>query len=170
MVGRQVNVYLKEKNYEAVRKMVGPRQISRYIDRALEEKLGKDQAKEREQFQQKLRAAYMSVAQNRKIQKELEIWDEAVDDYINKNPCLVISNNTQNEADDLIVVAPITTDNITHVEPFEVYVKNTPETGLDEPSKIQFTYPITIDKELRLVGQKCLGIASRGIMEEAKIA
>ena len=84
MVGRQVNIYLKEKNYAAVRKMVGPRRISHYIDEALEEKLAKDQAREQAQLQEKLTAGYKRVAQKRKSQKALEIFDEAVDDYINK--------------------------------------------------------------------------------------
>jgi hypothetical protein len=52
----------------------------------------------------------------------------------------------------------------------EVYIENNKETGLDEPSKIQFIYPLTIDKELRLVGNKRLGIVSRKIMEKVKKA
>src|SRR5437016_12329489 len=60
-------------------------------------------------------------------------------------PCLVISGDIQNEFNDLIAVVPITTDNVEIVEPFEVFVKNTQETGLDEPSKIQFIFPITIE-------------------------
>jgi mRNA-degrading endonuclease toxin of MazEF toxin-antitoxin module len=85
-------------------------------------------------------------------------------------PCLVISNDIQNELDELIVVLPITTDNIENIEPFEVFIENTPETGLDYPSKIQFIYPITIDKELRLAGQQRLGVVSREIMAKAKLA
>jgi len=85
-------------------------------------------------------------------------------------PCLVISNDVQNEFNELIAVAPITTDGIETVEPFEVYIENTSETGLDYPSKIQFIFPMTIDKELRLIDQQRLGIASKEIMEKAKIA
>ena len=85
-------------------------------------------------------------------------------------PCLVISNDTQNEFNDLIVVAPISTDKIETIEPFEVFIENSKETGLKKPSKIQFIYPLTIDKELRLVGEKCLGIAKKEIITKAKIA
>ena len=85
-------------------------------------------------------------------------------------PALVISGNVQNELNDLIAVVPFTTDDIENVEPFEVYVKNTKETGLEEPSKIQLIYPFTIDKELRLVGNKRLGKANHQIMEQAKQA
>jgi len=56
------------------------------------------------------------------------------------------------------------------IEPFEVLIENSPEAGLEKPSKIQFIFPMTIDKKLRLVGQKKLGIVSRKIMEQAKKA
>jgi len=45
------------------------------------------------------------------------------------------------------VVIPLTTEDIENIEPFEVLVKNTPETGLDYPSKLQFNYPRTVDRE-----------------------
>jgi hypothetical protein len=48
MTGRQVNIYLQEKTYNAVRQLVGPRQISRYINQALEEKLIQEQKKNKE--------------------------------------------------------------------------------------------------------------------------
>ncbi|MCE8159115.1 MAG: type II toxin-antitoxin system PemK/MazF family toxin [Candidatus Moeniiplasma glomeromycotorum] len=82
-------------------------------------------------------------------------------------PVLVISGNTQNECDQWIVVVPITTEDTENTEPFEVYIKNTKETGLDYPSKIQFIYPFTIDRE-RL--KEHLGKANREIMKKAKKA
>lgn len=83
-------------------------------------------------------------------------------------PCLVISHDIQNELDDLIVVAPITTKQVKIIEIFEVFVENVPETGLDKPSKVQLIYPLTIDKELRLV--KRLGKVDRKIIEQVKNA
>jgi len=62
----------------------------------------------------------------------------------------------------------MTTDNVKIIEPFEVFIENTPKTGLDYPSKIQFIFPMTIDKKLRL--EKRLGIASKETMEKAKRA
>ena len=82
-------------------------------------------------------------------------------------PVLIISDNVQNECDQWIVVVPITTEDIKQIEPFEVYIKNTKETGLDYPSKIQFIYPFTVDRE-RL--KERLGKTNREIMEKAKIA
>ena len=106
-----------------------------------------------------------------KVPKRGEIWlvkfKKAKETPKTFRPCLVISGDIQNEFNDLIAVVPITTDNVEIVEPFEVFIKNTPETGLDEPSKIQFIFPMTIDKELRLVDRKRLGVASKEVMEKA---
>lgn len=75
-----------------------------------------------------------------------------------QRPCLVISDNEQNETDKWIVMAPITTDDLEKIRPVEVYIKNTSENGLDEPSKIQINYPFTANKKLRLA--EYLGIAN----------
>ena len=83
-------------------------------------------------------------------------------------PCIVVSNDFQNEFDDKIVVVPTTTDDIANIQLFEVFIENTPENGLDEPSKIILNHPFTVFKKLRL--KKYLGIASRGIMEQVKKA
>ena len=56
---------------------------------------------------------------------------------------------------------------IKNIEPFEVFVEKTKETGIDKSSKLKFNYPQTIDRE-RL--KEHLGIASREIMEKAKLA
>ena len=107
-----------------------------------------------------------------KVPKRGEIWlvkfKKSKETPKTFRPCLIISNDVQNKFNDLITIAPITTDNIKIVEPFEVFIKNAPETGLDYPSKIQFIFPMTIDKELRL--EKHLGVADKEVMEQAKIA
>lgn len=82
-------------------------------------------------------------------------------------PCLVISDNVQNECDEWIVVIPLTTEDIENIEPFEVFVKNTKETGLDYPSKLQFNYPRTVDRT-RL--KENLGVINRKIIGELKEA
>ena len=45
-------------------------------------------------------------------------------------PVLIISENIQNQLDEWIAVVPITTEDIKVIEPFEVYVKNIPQTGV----------------------------------------
>ena len=82
-------------------------------------------------------------------------------------PVLIISDNIQNEYDEWIVAVPITTEDINNVEPLEVFINNSPETGLDYPSKLQFNYPFTVDRE-RL--KEHLGVVSREVMEKAKKA
>ena len=106
-----------------------------------------------------------------KLPKKGEIWlannperiKELGKDY---RPVLIISNDEQNEYDDKVVVAPLTTDDIEKVKLFEVFIKNTPETGLDYPSKILLNYPFTLDKELRL--EKKIGVASLEVMVQVK--
>lgn len=85
-------------------------------------------------------------------------------------PCVVVSNNFQNEFDDKIVVAPATADEVELVRKFEVFIENTKETGLEKPSKILCNYPHTIYKKLRLVGTKRIGVVSPEIMEKVKKA
>jgi hypothetical protein len=82
MTGRQVNIYLQEKNYEAVRKLVGPRQISHYINQALEEKLSKEQNKGQQEFQQKLISGYKRVAKSKNLRQEEKIWEVGIEDVL----------------------------------------------------------------------------------------
>ena len=62
-------------------------------------------------------------------------------------PCLIISNDIQNEYGKWIVVVSLTTKDIKNIEPFEVFVEKTEETGIDKSSKLKFNYPQTIDRE-----------------------
>jgi mRNA-degrading endonuclease toxin of MazEF toxin-antitoxin module len=62
-------------------------------------------------------------------------------------PAVVISNNLQNEFDKLITVATLTTEDIENIRPFEVFIQNTLQTGLDYPSKILTGYSFSIYKE-----------------------
>jgi len=66
------------------------------------------------------------------------------------------------------VVVPITTDDVANIQPFEVFIENSLETGLDESSKILGNYPHTIYKKLRLVGKERLGVVSPEIVEKVK--
>lgn len=62
----------------------------------------------------------------------------------------------------------MTTKEVKKVRLVEVFIENTPGTGLDHSSKLQFNYPRTIDKELRLIEK--LGSASQEIMKKTKKA
>jgi mRNA-degrading endonuclease toxin of MazEF toxin-antitoxin module len=82
-------------------------------------------------------------------------------------PCLIISDNIQNQYGKWIIVIPFTTEDIEQVEPFEVLVPNTPENGLDKISKLQFNYPRTIDR-MRL--KEHLGVLSNQRINELRQA
>lgn len=84
-------------------------------------------------------------------------------------PCLIISNDVQNSLSKRIVVAIITTEELEKIEPFEVFIKNNPEDGLDEPSKILLSYPRVVHKK-RLKNSHRLGRASKEIMEKVRKA
>lgn len=105
-----------------------------------------------------------------KLPKRGEIW---LVDFNRKQekeeskirPVLIISDDIQNEFDKWIVGIPMTTKDVENVRLVEVFIKNTKESGLDYPSKLQFNYPRTIDKELRLIEK--LGIADEEVMKRA---
>jgi len=85
-------------------------------------------------------------------------------------PCMVVSNNLQNEFDKNIVVVGITTDEMEKIRTFEVFIDNIPETGLDYPSKICCNYLHTANKKLRLIGTKRIGIVDPETMAKVKEA
>lgn len=100
------------------------------------------------------------------LPKQGEIWlvkfPPTKEDRKPIRPCLIISDNIQNHYGKWIVAIPLTTEDIENIEPFEVLIKNTPETGLDHPSKLKFNYPRTVDrarleKNLGVVNKKKIG-------------
>ena len=103
------------------------------------------------------------------LPKQGEIWlvefPLTLEDRKPIRPCLVISDNIQNQYGKWIVVIGLTTEDIDNIEPFEVLVKNAPETGLDYPSKLQFNYPRTVDRA-RL--KKHLGVLNRKFIGELR--
>ena len=105
------------------------------------------------------------------LPKQGEIWlvkfPPTKEDRKPIRPCLIISDNIQNQYGKWIVVIPLTTEDIENIEPFEVFVKNIPETGLDYPSKLQFNYPRTVDRA-RL--KEHLGVLSRKRIGELRKA
>ncbi|WNE40676.1 MAG: hypothetical protein mread185_000133 [Mycoplasmataceae bacterium] len=109
---------------------------------------------------------------NKSFPKKWEFWlvkfEKTSEDRKSFRPALIISDDIRNEFDNLIVVIPTTTENLGQTEKFEVLVKKNSELKLDNPCKLQFFYPRTIDKKLRLVA--CLGMANRDLIEQAKKA
>lgn len=97
------------------------------------------------------------VGINKKIPQQGEIWlvkfDKIKETRKPYRPCLIISNNSQNETDEEIIVSPLTTEEIIvgEIQFFEVLVEANKKTGLDEPSRILLNRIHTVDKELRLI-------------------
>jgi mRNA-degrading endonuclease toxin of MazEF toxin-antitoxin module len=63
-------------------------------------------------------------------------------------------------------MAPLTSDEINEVADYEVFVKNTKETGLDKPSKVLLQRIKAVEKELRLIDY--LGEVDKETMEKVK--
>jgi|SRR3954452_6169908 len=85
-------------------------------------------------------------------------------------PALVISNNAQNEFDDQIVVAPLTseTEEVTKERPFTVLIKVNKENGLEKNSKILLNRVQTIDVAERL--RDYIGKVNPNIIKQAQEA
>src|SRR4051812_44536749 len=88
------------------------------------------------------------------IPQQGEIWlikfDQIKETRKPFRPCLIISNDKQNEYDQEVIILPLTTEEIIvgEIQPFEIPIENNKETGLDEPSRILTNRIHTIDKEL----------------------
>lgn len=63
---------------------------------------------------------------------------------------MIVSNDVQNEFDNQIIVIPLTSDETETIRSFEVSVNNTPENGLEKPSKVLCSRLQTIDIVVRL--------------------
>ena len=79
MTGRNANIYFPEQTYNKLRQVAGVK-ISRFVAEAVEEKIERERQQQKEEFQKKLIAGYKRVAKNKKIQKEVAIWDETLND------------------------------------------------------------------------------------------
>jgi post-segregation antitoxin (ccd killing protein) len=79
MTGRNANIYFPEKTYNKLRQVAGLK-ISRFVSEAVEEKIRREEKQKKEEFQKKLIEDYKSVVRNKKIKKEMEIWDETISD------------------------------------------------------------------------------------------
>ena len=78
---RIFSVYLPVSLYERLLDKAGKGRLNTFIKGLIERELGDYE----ESLKQKLILAHKRVAKNQKSKKELAVWDEVVDDYINKN-------------------------------------------------------------------------------------
>ncbi|RIA79113.1 hypothetical protein C1645_841490 [Glomus cerebriforme] len=152
---RTLSIAIKENIYRELRKLVGVGKISAFANRAIEKGLGeleKEQKREKEQLRQQLIEGYQKRTKNKELQKTLQVYGEIP--------------NERNEYSLSMVGLPLTTDDLKKFLPVEVYIENTPTTGLDKPSKILCDSPFTWNKGIRF--KKRLGVVSKEIIEKVK--
>lgn len=82
MRGYNINIYFSEEIYNRIKPLIKQRKVSKFVNQAVEKELDKEKKKEKEQLRERLIMAHQRVAKNKKLQKELSIWDETIDDYI----------------------------------------------------------------------------------------
>lgn len=70
---RNLSLSLEANIYQEVKRVIPTGQISPLVNNLLKEYLKK-------QKEQELKAAYQDFTKNKKLKKELEVWDEAVGD------------------------------------------------------------------------------------------
>jgi mRNA interferase MazF len=94
-------------------------------------------------------------------ERELEI-----ESYIKKiRPSLVASNDIQNEFDDEIIVAPLSSKELEKIRSYELLIKKNKENGLEKDSKILFNRLRNVEKDTRL-GEKRIGVVDKETMKE----
>ncbi|RHZ37779.1 hypothetical protein [endosymbiont GvMRE of Glomus versiforme] len=76
MAGRNMNVYFQEETYSKIKNLVAKREISRFINEAVEEKLKQRQQQQKEELRKKLIVGYQSRIKNKKLQKILLTYGE----------------------------------------------------------------------------------------------
>lgn len=97
------------------------------------------------------------MTNNKSFPKQGEVWlinfkklKETSKPY---RPCLVISNNEQNEFDEEVIVSPLTTQEVIagEVQFFEVLIEASQKIDLNESSRVLINRIHTVDKNLRLI-------------------
>ncbi|CAH1759705.1 12002_t:CDS:2 [Entrophospora sp. SA101] len=146
-----LNVSINPHLYRRLKKEIGDRKVSGFVERAIAKELGEhDSQLEREQkeFERKLIADYQKES-SQTLDKEDKI------------------NNWQNRNSRYAVVAPLTSEEkkLKYVASFEVLIEANQENGLDEKSKILFHRLLTVEKDLRLIERK--GKVEKKILTQA---
>lgn len=79
------SIYLPTPLYQKLLDKAGKGKISTFIKEVLEEKLIREEQKQKEEFRQKLISGYKSTVSNKELQKDLEIWDKIEEEDINND-------------------------------------------------------------------------------------
>lgn len=80
-----LSVNISTSLYQKLVDKAGRGKIGTFIREVLEEKLITEEQNQKEQLKQQLISDYQSVAESKKAQKEVEIWDETLNDAWKKD-------------------------------------------------------------------------------------
>ena len=79
---RYVNIGFQDGTFKKIESLVERRKISRFVNQAVEERIKRQEQEtsqkkqqEREKLRKKMIAGYRENLKNKKLQKELKIWD-----------------------------------------------------------------------------------------------
>ncbi len=75
MRGHNVNIYFSEETYNKIKPLIAQRKVSEFVNKLVEKELKQEKRKEKEQLRERLIAAYKRMAKNKKLQKEMALWD-----------------------------------------------------------------------------------------------
>ena len=107
------------------------------------------------------------VDYNYKPKKDKERELEIASKIKKIRPSLVVSNDSQNEYDEEVIVIPLSSKELEKIRSYELLIKKSKENGLDEDSKLLFNRLRNIEKDTRL-GDCRIGVVSEEIMKEVK--
>ncbi len=83
MRGHNINIYFSEETYNRIKPLIKQRKVSQFVNQAVEKELDKGKKKEKEQLRERLVVAYKRMAKNKKLQKEMVLWDRISGDGLN---------------------------------------------------------------------------------------
>jgi len=69
---RRLSISIEEKNYQDLKKIIGQRKVSKFIDNIIKREIDKRK--------QELISAYQSSARDKHTKKEADIWEETLED------------------------------------------------------------------------------------------
>jgi mRNA-degrading endonuclease toxin of MazEF toxin-antitoxin module len=88
-----------------------------------------------------------------------------IESYIKKiRPSLVVSNDAQNECDEEVIFAPLSSQGLKQIEPYELLIRKNKENGLEVDSKILFNRLRNVEKDTRL--GEYIGVVEPEMMKE----
>lgn len=71
-----MNIYFQEETYSKIKSLIAKREVSRFINEAVEEKLLQKAQEDKKELRERLIAGYQRQAKNKNLQEMLRIYGE----------------------------------------------------------------------------------------------